>query len=100
MKSLLVQETGLEPQEQRLLFRGKEKEDAELLSNAGVKDKSKLLLVEDSAAHERRVHEQQEQEQITRACQAISVIQANVDKLSEQVQDFKLQVLSEKSIVL
>jgi hypothetical protein len=56
--------------------------------------------VEDSAAHERRVHEQQEQEQITRACQAISVIQANVDKLSEQVQDFKLQVLSEKSIVL
>jgi hypothetical protein len=88
VKSLLVQETGLEPQEQRLLFRGKEKEDAELLSNAGVKDKSKLLLVEDSAARERRIHEQQEQEQITRACQAISVIQANVDKLSEQVQDF------------
>ncbi|KAH9536741.1 hypothetical protein CY35_16G015500 [Sphagnum magellanicum] len=85
VKSLLVQETGLEPQEQRLLFRGKEKEDAELLSNAGVKDKSKLLLVEDSAAHERRIHEQQEQEQITRACQAISVIRANVDKLSEQV---------------
>jgi hypothetical protein len=44
--------------------------------------------VEDSAAHERRIHEQQEQEQITRACQAISVIRANVDKLSEQVQDF------------
>jgi hypothetical protein len=41
--------------------------------------------VEDSAAHERRIHEQQEQEQITRACQAISVIRANVDKLSEQV---------------
>jgi hypothetical protein len=41
--------------------------------------------VEDSAARERRIHEQQEQEQIARACQAISVIQANVDKLSEQV---------------
>jgi hypothetical protein len=39
--------TGLEPREQRLLFRGKEREDTDHLHMVGVKDK--VLLLEDPA---------------------------------------------------
>ena len=41
--------TGLEPREQRLLFRGKEKEDSDHLHMVGVRDKDKVLLLEDPA---------------------------------------------------
>jgi hypothetical protein len=46
---LEVHDTGLEPQEQHLLFKWQEKQDYELLHDAGVQDKSKLLLLEDVA---------------------------------------------------
>ena len=41
--------TGLEPREQRLLFRGKEREDTDHLHMVGVGDKDKVLLLEDPA---------------------------------------------------
>uniref|UniRef100_A0A453C860 Ubiquitin-like domain-containing protein n=5 Tax=Triticinae TaxID=1648030 RepID=A0A453C860_AEGTS len=41
--------TGLEPREQRLLFRGKEREDSDHLHMVGVRDKDKVLLLEDPA---------------------------------------------------
>ncbi len=68
-----------------MLFEGREKQDYELLHHAGVLDKSKLLFVEDAAARERRLQEQQKQEQFACACQAISHVHADVDKLEEQV---------------
>lgn len=84
MKKLLVQDTGLQPQEQRLLFRGKEKEDGEPLHLAGVKDKAKLILVEDPAAREKKMLEQRKLEHIARTCQAINKVRGEVDKLSTQ----------------
>ncbi|CAM6041825.1 unnamed protein product [Sphagnum compactum] len=85
VKRLLVPLTGLAPKEQRLLFKGVEKEDSEALHMAGVKDKAKLILVEDPAARERKVQEQYKQEKITRSYQIVASIQAEVDKLAEQV---------------
>jgi hypothetical protein len=41
--------TGLEPREQRLLFRGKERDDTDHLHMVGVRDKDKVLLLEDPA---------------------------------------------------
>ena len=41
--------TGLEPREQRLLFRGKEREDSDHLHMIGVRDMDKVLLLEDPA---------------------------------------------------
>lgn len=46
--------TSLEPGEQRLLFRGKEREDAEHLHMIGVGDRDKVLLLEDPAIKERK----------------------------------------------
>ncbi|TKW05046.1 hypothetical protein SEVIR_7G150700v4 [Setaria viridis] len=49
LKVVLSMVTGLEPREQRLLFRGKEREDTDHLHMIGVRDKDKVLLLEDPA---------------------------------------------------
>ncbi|XP_066350630.1 BAG family molecular chaperone regulator 1-like [Miscanthus floridulus] len=49
LKALLSMVTGLEPREQRLLFKGKEREDGDHLHMVGVRDKDKVLLLEDPA---------------------------------------------------
>jgi hypothetical protein len=49
LKVLLAMATGLQPREQRLLFRGKEREDSDHLHMVGVGDKDKVLLLEDPA---------------------------------------------------
>lgn len=82
---MLIGDTGLQPSEMRLLFRGKEKEDGEPLHQAGVKDKAKLILVEDPAAREKKIQEQRKLEHIAKTCQAIRNIQGEVDKWALQV---------------
>lgn len=47
--------TSLEPREQRLLFKGKERDDNEFLHMTGVKDKDKVLLLEDPAIKEKKL---------------------------------------------
>ncbi|WMV17610.1 hypothetical protein MTR67_010995 [Solanum verrucosum] len=54
LKMILAMVTGLEPKEQRLLYKGKEREDCEHLHMVGVKDKDKVLLFEDPAIKERK----------------------------------------------
>ena len=47
--------TGMEPKEQRLLFKGKERDDNEHLHMVGVKDKDKVVAFEDPAIKEMNV---------------------------------------------
>ncbi|XP_027154296.1 BAG family molecular chaperone regulator 1 [Coffea eugenioides] len=54
LKLILSLVTNLEPNEQRLLFKGKEREDCEYLHMVGVRDKDKVLLLEDPALKERK----------------------------------------------
>ncbi|XP_010248761.1 PREDICTED: BAG family molecular chaperone regulator 2 [Nelumbo nucifera] len=56
LKTILSLVTNLEPREQRLLFRGKEREDGDFLHMVGVKDRDKVLLLEDPAIKERKLH--------------------------------------------
>lgn len=85
MKKVLLHKTGLEPNEQRVLFRGKEKEDEEHLHMAGVKDNSKLLLLEDPASKERKVEEMAKSNEISKAIEAVVEVRGDIDKLSERV---------------
>ena len=59
--------TSLEPREQRVLFKGKEREDDEYLHMVGVRDKDKVLLFEDPATKERKLYG------FGTACRTISV---------------------------
>lgn len=56
LKMILALVTGLEPREQRLLFKGKEREDGEYLHMVGVRDKDKVLLLQDPAIKEMKLH--------------------------------------------
>ncbi|KAL3526124.1 hypothetical protein ACH5RR_014496 [Cinchona calisaya] len=55
LKLILSLVTNLEPNEQRLLYKGKEREDDEYLHMVGVRDKDKVLLLEDPAVKERKL---------------------------------------------
>ena len=54
LKIILSLVTSLEPREQRLLFKGKEREDSEYLHMVGVRDKDKVLLLEDPAIKDKK----------------------------------------------
>lgn len=85
LKRVLANETGLEPKEQRLLFRGKEKDDEEFLHMVGVKDMSKVILLEDPASKERKLEEMRRKQSIMKAYEAVAKVRAEVDKLTEKV---------------
>jgi hypothetical protein len=55
LKVMLSLATGLWPREQRLLYRGRERDDADHLHMAGVQDGDKVLLLEDPAVTERKL---------------------------------------------
>ncbi|KAK7266847.1 hypothetical protein RIF29_19504 [Crotalaria pallida] len=55
LKMILSLVTFLEPKGQRLLFKGKERDDNEFLHMVGVRDKDKVLLLEDPAIKEKKL---------------------------------------------
>ncbi|MCO5597590.1 hypothetical protein L7F22_051669 [Adiantum nelumboides] len=85
LKWLLAQEVGLQPNEQRLLFQGKEKDDSEFLHIAGVKDMNKVILVEDPASKEKKLEEMKSNQAVKEACQAVAQVRTRVDKLGKQI---------------
>ncbi|KAK8584598.1 hypothetical protein V6N13_138556 [Hibiscus sabdariffa] len=85
LKRVLAQETGLEPKEQRLLFQGKEKDDGECLHMVGVKDMSKVVLLEDPASKERKLEAMNRNQTVLKACEEVAKVRSEVDKLSEKV---------------
>ncbi|KAK4768286.1 hypothetical protein SAY87_003427 [Trapa incisa] len=85
VKKILATETGLHPAEQRLIFRGRERRNGEYLDTSGVKDRSKLVLVQDPVSIERRFIEMRRNTRIQSALRAISDVSVEVDQLAEQV---------------
>ncbi|KAK7382526.1 hypothetical protein VNO80_01393 [Phaseolus coccineus] len=92
VKTLLVNITGLEPEQQRLFFRGIEKGDNQHLHLEGVKDKSKIFLLEGTASKERKAEETRKQNEMSRAFDAIADVRAEVDKLSNRVTAIEVAV--------
>ncbi|KAI9122452.1 hypothetical protein K1719_006292 [Acacia pycnantha] len=85
VKKMLTEQTRLQPGEQRLVFRGKERENGEYLDMCGVKDRSKIVLIQDPASIERRFLEMRRNAKIQSAHRAISDVSTEVNKLTEQV---------------
>ncbi|PIA32397.1 hypothetical protein AQUCO_04500182v1 [Aquilegia coerulea] len=85
LKRILARETGLDIKDQRLFFRGKEKQDGEHLNTVGVKDRSKLLLMEVLASKEKKLEEAKKNEAILKACEPINKVRLEVDKLAQKV---------------
>ncbi|XP_052207697.1 BAG family molecular chaperone regulator 4-like isoform X2 [Diospyros lotus] len=98
LKRVLANETGLEPKEQRLLFRGKEKNDEEYLHMVGVVDMSKVILLEDPASKERKLKEKKRNQCILNAYQAVAKVRADADKLPDQAISLETSVKNGTSV--
>ncbi|KAA3457161.1 BAG family molecular chaperone regulator 4-like isoform X1 [Gossypium australe] len=85
LKKVLVQETGLEPKEQRLLFQGKEKDDEESLHMVGVKDMSKVVLLDNPASKDRKLEVMMRNQSVLKACEEVVKVRAEVVQLSDKV---------------
>ena len=85
VKKRLTAETGLQAGEQRVIFKGKERENGEYLDMCGIRDRSNVILMEDPASIERRFIEMRRNAKIQRAHQAINDVSMELDKLADQV---------------
>ncbi|XP_065854174.1 BAG family molecular chaperone regulator 4 [Euphorbia lathyris] len=107
VKEVIERKTGVGPRRQTILFRGKEKEDWELLHEAGVKDKSKILVLENEVSKEKKPEEIKEseetpqreskvsedmsktevrgREEMSKTFQAIGEVREEINKLAERV---------------
>ena len=85
LKKLVAAKTGLHPDDQKVLYKDKERDSKAFLDMAGVKDRSKMVLLEDPAAQAKRLLEQRRTDKAERAAKSISRISFDVDKLATKV---------------
>ncbi|KAM3375985.1 BAG family molecular chaperone regulator 3 isoform X1 [Capsicum galapagoense] len=85
LKKMLMGPTGLRHQDQKLLYKDKERDDKTFLEIAGVKDKSKIVVIEDPISQEKRYLEMRKNAKVEKAAKTISDISSEVDRLARQV---------------
>ncbi|XP_057527284.1 BAG family molecular chaperone regulator 3-like [Amaranthus tricolor] len=85
LKKMLGGPTGLHHQDMKVYYKDKERDSKEFLDIVGVKDKSKLLLVEDPISQEKRYLEMRKNAKMEKAAKSISEISLIVDRLAGQV---------------
>ncbi|ESR35095.1 hypothetical protein CICLE_v10005288mg [Citrus x clementina] len=85
LKKLLTGPTGLHHEDQKLIYKDKERDSKAFLDVVGVKDKSKLVLVEDPISQEKRLLEMRKNAKLEKASKSISEISLEVDRLAGQV---------------
>ncbi|KAK9070362.1 hypothetical protein SSX86_010764 [Deinandra increscens subsp. villosa] len=85
LKKMLSGPTGLHHEDQKVMFKDKVRESKSYLDVVGVKDRSKLVVVEDPISQERRLLEMRKNAKMEKAAKAISDISFEVDRLAGQV---------------
>ena len=82
---MMSEKTGLHHEDQKVLYKGKEMDSKAFLDMSGVKDRSKLVLLEDPDAQAKRLIEQRRADKAHRASKSVSRISLDVDKLATKV---------------
>lgn len=78
--------TGLHHEDQKVIYKDKERASKTFLDVVGVKDKSKMVVMEDPISQEKRLLEARKNAKIEKAVKSISEISLEVDRLAGQVQ--------------
>ncbi|KAL0295992.1 UNVERIFIED_CONTAM: BAG family molecular chaperone regulator 1 [Sesamum radiatum] len=99
LKKLLAGPTGLRPQDQKLVFKEKERDSRAFLDVCGVKDGSKIVLLEDELSIERRFLESQKTARMETASKEIAAVRFEVDKLAKQVMNVEMEINGGKKVV-
>ncbi|KAJ6965918.1 hypothetical protein NC652_003714 [Populus alba x Populus x berolinensis] len=98
VKKVLTGKTGLQIGDQKIIYKEKERGNREYLDRCGVKDRSKLILMEDPSSIERRYIEVRKNTRIQNADRAISDVSIEVDKLVEQVSAIEKSILNKVKV--
>lgn len=85
LKKMLAEVTGLHPQDQKLIFKDKERESKSFLDVSGVKNGSRIVLVQDIINQENRFLESRRNSTMERALKSVTDVSMEVDKLVPQV---------------
>ncbi|MCL7031546.1 hypothetical protein MKW94_005817 [Papaver nudicaule] len=85
LKKMLSAPTGLHPDDQKILFKDKERDSKAYLDVVGVKDRSKIVVLEDPMRQERRFLEMRKTAKLEKAAKSVSAISLEVDKLATKV---------------
>lgn len=85
LKKMMSEKTGLHHEDQKVLYKNKEMDSKAFLDMSGVKDRSKMVLLEDPDAQAKRLIEQRRTDKAQRASKSISRISLDVDKLATKV---------------
>ncbi|KAK7265538.1 hypothetical protein RJT34_33158 [Clitoria ternatea] len=85
LKKLLAEPTGLHAQDQKLIFKKKERDSKSHLDVERVRDGSKLVLIEDIESRERRMLETLRIAKKEKTSKSLNEIKQEVDKLANKV---------------
>lgn len=99
LKKILAGPTGLHPQDQKLMFKEKERDSRQYLDIIGVKDGSRLVLMEDLLSQERRFLELRRNATMEKAMKSVAEVTMEVDKLASQVANIDVMVTKGKIVV-
>ncbi|KAL3647213.1 hypothetical protein CASFOL_008181 [Castilleja foliolosa] len=99
LKKKLAGLTGLNTQDQKLIFKEKERDSKSFLDICGVKDGSKVVLIEDELSKERKFIESFKNAKMDMASKQITAIRIEVDNLAKQVASIELEINRGKKVV-
>lgn len=99
LKKMVAGPTGVHHEDQKLIFKDKERESKSFLDVAGVKDGSKMVLIEDVISRERRCLELRKNAKMDKASKEIAEISLEVDKFAKQVANLESQIYGGKGVV-
>ncbi|XP_059661706.1 BAG family molecular chaperone regulator 1-like [Cornus florida] len=99
LKKMVGSRTGLHPNDQKLMYKGKERDSRSYLDVVGVKDGSKIVVIEDVVSRERRLLELQRNAKMDEVSKAISQVGIEVDKLAKQVAALESEIFGGRKVV-
>lgn len=98
LKKMLVGPTGLHAEDQKIFYKEKEKDSRSFLDVAGLKDGSKLVLIEDEISKEKRYLESRKNAKMENASKEITTIRLDIDKLAKQVANVEMDIYGGKKV--
>ncbi|KAM3343832.1 BAG family molecular chaperone regulator 1 [Capsicum galapagoense] len=98
LKKMLAGPTGLHTEDQKVFYKEKEKDSRSFLDVAGLKDGSKLVLIEDEISKEKRYLESRKNAKMENASKEITTIRLEIDKLAKQVANVEMDIYGGKKV--
>lgn len=87
LKKLMAEKTGRHPDDLKVVYKDKERDAKEFLDMVGVKDRSRVALLEDPEAQARRLIEERKNNKERKAALAVNRVSLQVDELAAKVFD-------------